>query len=255
MSATAGPAAALRPRRRFRPSPWAVAVTLPAVLVMLALGTWQVQRMAWKAELIQRVGQRVAAPPVPLPAAVDDPAAFEFRPVTVTGRFLHDKEMRLVARPRQGQVGYEVLTPLHRVDGGVVLVNRGFVPMDRRDPATRPETAGPEAVGKEPVTVAGMVRLPAPAGWLQPGNRPGADAWMRVDPPAMAEAAGLTGVLPLVVEALPDPTRPETVLNGIAPRVDLPNNHLQYAFTWYSLAATLIVIFVLSQRRRIDPAP
>ncbi|MBP2310888.1 surfeit locus 1 family protein [Azospirillum soli] len=237
--------------RRFRPSLTATLITVPAVLIMLALGTWQVQRMAWKAELIQRVEQRVTAPPVPLPATVSDPEGFEFRPVTVTGRYLHDKEMRLMARPRQGQVGYEVLTPLQRADGGgVVLVNRGFVPMDRRDPATRPESR----TGGE-VTVTGLVRLPHPAGWFQPENRPGADAWMRVDPPAMAAAQGLSGVAPLVVEALPDAGRSGGVLNGIAPQVELPNNHLQYAITWYSLAVTLIVIFVLSQRRRIEPAP
>jgi len=243
IAADAGP-------RRFRPSLWAVLITVPAVLIMLALGTWQVQRMAWKAELLQRVEQRVKAPPVPLPATVSDPESFEFRPVTVTGRFLHDKEMRLMARPRQGQVGYEVLTPLQRADGGgVVLVNRGFVPMDRRDPATRPESQS----GGE-VSLTGLVRLPQPAGWMQPENRPGGDAWMRVDPPAMAAALGLSGVAPLVVEALPEPGKTGGVLNGIPPQVELPNNHLQYAFTWYSLAVTLIVIFVLSQRRRIEPS-
>lgn len=237
--------------RRFRPSPWAVLITVPAVLIMLALGTWQVQRMAWKAELIQRVEQRVRATPVPLPATVSDPESYEFRPVTVTGSYLHDKEMRLMARPRQGQVGYEVLTPLRRADGGgVVLVNRGFVPMDRRDPATRPDS---RVEGE--VSVTGLVRLPQPAGWFQPENRPGADAWMRVDPPAMASAQGLSDVAPLVVEALPGPGRAGGILNGIPPQVELPNNHLQYAITWYSLAATLIVIFVLSQRRRSEPAP
>jgi len=229
---------------------WAVLITIPAVLIMLALGTWQVQRMVWKAELLQRVEQRVKAAPVPLPTTLSDPESFEFRPVTVSGRYLHDKEMRLMARPRQGQVGYEVLTPLQRTDGGgVVLVNRGFVPMDRRDPATRPESR-PEGE----LTLTGLVRLPQPAGWMQPENRPGADAWMRVDPPAMATAMGLSGVAPLVVEALPDAGRTGVVLNGIQPQVELPNNHLQYAITWYSLAATLIVIFVLSQRRRIEPA-
>ncbi len=250
----AAPPTAPAASRRFRPTLAATLVTVPAVLVMLGLGTWQVQRMAWKAELIERVETRAAAPPVVLPAAVGDPAGFEFRPVTVTGRFLHDKEMRLVARPRQGRVGYELVTPLERTDlpgSAPVLVNRGFVPMDRGDPATRPESRT-EGV----VTVAGIARLPQPAGWLQPGNRPGAETWMRVDPPAMAAAAGLAAVAPLVVEALPAATPAAgTLPEGIPPRVELPNNHLQYAITWYSLAATLIVIFVLSQRRRIEPAP
>ena len=238
--------------RRFRPSLWATLITVPAVLAMLALGTWQMQRLHWKEDLMQRVEHRLHAAPVPLPAALPDPEEFEFRPVTVSGRYLNDKELRIVARPRQGQVGYEVLTPLERADGGgVVLVNRGFVPMDRRDPSTRPDSRV-----EGPVTVTGLVRLPQPAGLFQPDNRPGADgAWLRLDPPAMAAAAGLSGVAPLVVEALPDPARPQGApLNGVQPQVELPNNHLQYAITWYSLAVTLIVVYVLSQRRRIGSA-
>lgn len=247
MTATAEP-------RRFRPSLWATLITVPAVLVMLALGTWQVERLHWKEDLIRKVEQRLHAAPVPLPATIPDPAAWEFRPVTVAGRFLNDKEMRLIARPHQGQVGYEVLTPLERTEdgsggGGVVLVNRGFVPMDKRDPATRPESRV-----DGPVTLTGIVRLPQPAGWLQPDNRPGADAWMRLDPRAMAASVGLSNVAPVVVEALPDPARGAVPLNGIQPQVELPNNHLQYAITWYSLAVTLIVVYVLSQRRRIGPA-
>ncbi|HEY0838356.1 MAG TPA: SURF1 family cytochrome oxidase biogenesis protein, partial [Azospirillum sp.] len=163
--------------RRFRPSLWATLFTVPAVLAMLALGTWQAQRLSWKTELIQRVQERVASPPVPLPAAIADPEPLDLRPVTVTGRFLHDREMLLLARPRQGQVGYEVVTPLERADGGPpVLVNRGWVPMDRRDPVTRREGRTADAV-----TIAGIARLPAAAGWLQPDNTPGADVWRRAD--------------------------------------------------------------------------
>ena len=242
--------------RRFRPSLWATLITVPAVLVMLGLGTWQMQRLEWKEDLVRRVEQRLHAAPIPLPAVITNPEALEFRPVTVAGRFLNDKELLLVARPRQGQAGYELLTPLQRPaedGGGVVLVNRGFLPMDKRPPSSRPESRVEGAV-----TVTGLVRLPQPAGWLQPGNRPGAESWMRLDPPAMAASAGLETVAPLAVEMFPDPARgnaPQTgMLNGIQPLVELPNNHRQYAFTWYSLAATLIVVYVLSQRRRTGPA-
>ena len=237
--------------RRFRPSLWATLITVPAVLVMLGLGTWQMQRLEWKEDLVRRVEQRLHAAPVPLPPSIADPEALEFRPVTVAGRFLNDREMLLIARPRQGQVGYELLTPLQRTEadgGGVVLVNRGFLPMDKRDPASRQESRV-----EGPVTVTGLVRLTQPAGWLQPGNRPGAESWMRLDPPAMATAAGLENVAPLAVEATPDPARGNAPLNGIKPLVELPNNHRQYAFTWYSLAATLVVVYVLSQRRRSAP--
>ncbi|MCG5239741.1 SURF1 family protein [Azospirillum doebereinerae] len=233
--------------RRFRPSLTATLMTVPAVAIMLGLGTWQIQRMGWKAELMERVEQRVTAAPVPLPAVLDDPAAWEFRPVTLTGRFLNDQELLLIARPRQGQAGYEVMTPFARADGGgVVLVNRGFVPMDRRDPASR---AGTRIDGD--ITLRGIVRLPQMAGMFQPDNRPGAETWLRADPPAMAATLKLDAVASFLVEALPGQS-PGGLPAGIEPRVELPNNHLQYALTWYGLAATLAAIYVLSQRRSAD---
>lgn len=231
-------------KNRFRPALLATLITLPAVLVMLGLGTWQLQRMSWKGDLMQRVEQRVHAAPVSLPATVSDPSSWEFRPVTVTGQFLHDKELRLLARPRQGQAGYEIVTPLVREDGGTVLINRGFVPMDKRDAAmrTRGQISGT-------VTVSGLVRLPQPAGLFQPDNSPGAETWVRAEPAAMGAALNLAGIAPLIVEAVPGQS-PGGLPAGIEPRVELPNNHLQYALTWYGLAATLVAIYVLSQRRR-----
>ncbi|WP_372396847.1 SURF1 family protein [Azospirillum sp. HJ39] len=246
-------------RRRFRPSLGATLVTLLGLGLTIGLGTWQIERLRWKTELIARIDRQMASPPQPLPARIDDPDAWEFRPVTLAGRFLNDKEMLLIARPQQGQVGYEVLTPFQRADGGgIVLVNRGFVPMDRRDPATR-------AAGRveEETNLRGIVRLPQPAGLFQPGNgtpAPGAEAgsaggsvWMRPDPPSMAAALSLADVAPVVVEMLPGQTagRPAAP-DGIRPRVELPNNHLQYALTWYGLAATLAGIYVLSQRKGAD---
>lgn len=223
--------------RGFRPSRWATILTVAAVPVMLALGTWQVQRLGWKQELIGRIEQRSHAAPVPLPAAIDDAPAWDFRPVTVTGRFLTDKSMLTLARPQQGRIGYELVTPLERADGPPVLVNRGFVPMDRKDAAR----GGPDGS----VTVTGVARLPQPPGWFQPDGRSADGVWMRIDTGAMAAAAGLPSTLPVVVEQAPTGGVPA----GIAPRVELPNNHLQYAFTWYSLAVVLLVIYGLSQWR------
>ncbi|KAA0587563.1 surfeit locus 1 family protein [Azospirillum lipoferum] len=242
-------------RKRFRPSLGATVFTLAGLAVTIGLGTWQLERLYWKQELIARIARQMAEAPVPLPARIDDPTAWEFRPVTITGRFLNDKDMLLIARPHQGQVGYEALTPLQRADGaGVVLVNRGFVPMDRRDPATR---AAARVEGE--VSVKGIVRVPQPPGFFQPGNgnpAPGS-AWMRADPPAMAAALSLSSVAPVVIEMLPGQGSglagaPAGTLAGIEPRVELPNNHLQYALTWYGLAVTLAGIYVLSQRKRAD---
>ncbi|MDR6770958.1 SURF1 family protein [Azospirillum sp. BE72] len=256
----AGSGAGSRERRRFRPSLGATLVTVLGLAVAIGLGTWQLERLQWKTDLVARIASQIAEPPVSLPSRIDDPAAWEFRPVTLSGHFLNDKELLLIARPHQGRVGYELLVPFQRADGaGIVLVNRGFIPMDLRDPASRP--AGQV---KGDVGVKGIVRLPQQPGLFQPGNgmpQPGS-AWMRPDPPAMAAALSLDRVAPVVVEMLPGQTfggqnagltgTPAGTLAGIEPRVDLPNNHLQYALTWYGLAVTLAGIYVLSQRKRAD---
>ncbi|MFP5515870.1 MAG: SURF1 family protein [Alphaproteobacteria bacterium] len=256
----AGDGAGSRQRRRFRPSLGASLVTALGLAVAIGLGTWQLERLQWKTDLVARIGTQMAEAPVPLPARIDDPAAWEFRPVTLAGNFFNDREFLLIARPHQGRVGYELLVPFQRADGaGIVLVNRGFIPMDRRDPASRP--AGQV---KGEVSVKGIVRLPQQPGLFQPGNgtpQQGA-AWMRADPPAMAAALSLDRVAPVIVEMLPGQSfgsrngglsgAPPGTLAGIEPRVELPNNHLQYALTWYGLAVTLAGIYVLSQRKRAD---
>lgn len=203
----------------------AVVAGAACVALLLALGGWQVQRLGWKTELIATLRARLSEPAVVLPER-PDAAALAYRPVIVTGRYLHDRAQLVLARPRGRQAGYEVVTPLVRTKGPAVLVNRGFVPLDRAELAK----AGPEGE----VTVTGLARAPRPPGLFQPDNVPGAAAWSWTDPEAMGRALGL-GLAPVVVESLPGPGTP----GGIAPLVDLPNNHLGYALTWFSLAGVL----------------
>lgn len=213
----------------FRPSRLATLITVPAVAVMVGLGVWQLQRLEWKESLLARVQERIHAPPVPLPAAVDDPGAIDLRPVTVAGVLLDSRSQKVPARPRQGRAGYEIITPLVRAQGAPVLVNRGWVPLDDRS------APGPD----RPVTWRGVARMPGSAGW--------------VHIPDLVAAAGIGAALPVVVEVLPG-QEPPGAPAGIEPRADLPNNHFQYALTWFGLAATLAVIYVLSQRRPREPS-
>lgn len=231
--------------RCFRPTPGATAATLAALVLLLGLGTWQLQRLAWKEGLIAHIHAQMAAAPVPLPAAMADPAKYDFRAVTVTGTLHPDREMRLVAQTRDGEVGDRIVEPLVRADGGTVLVVRGWVPAGRADPVSRP---GSEPAGT--VTIAGVARVPAPRGWMQPENQPAANQWFWFDLDAMARAAGVASVAPLVVYQAAG--APGQLPIGGPPIVDLPNNHLQYALTWYGLALALVVIFVL---RHLEPAP
>jgi surfeit locus 1 family protein len=219
-------------------------VTLIGVTLLLSLGTWQLQRRTWKHEVVDNLQARLTAAPVPLPATIGDPADWNFHPVTVTGHFLPGHDMLLSGRPRQGRAGYELATPLLRDDGGpAVLVNRGFVPLDWRDPANRrlPTLDGTVTI------ITGIARLPQPRLFMQPDNTPGSDAWVWVDLPAMAAAAGLPALAPLVVEAAPVPGLPPTYPEANSTRIDLPDNHLLYAITWYGLAAALAAIYFIAQ--------
>ncbi len=115
-----------------------------AAALFVALGVWQVERLQWKLDLIARVDQRVHAAPTPAPTDqqwyAGQPGDFEYRHVTVHGSFDHAREIYVQAVTELGP-GYWVMTPLDRADGPTILINRGFVPSDKRDPsrAGRPD--------------------------------------------------------------------------------------------------------------------
>lgn len=228
----------------FRPALWPTLITVPAVLVLLGLGTWQVERRAWKLDVIERIETRMGAMPVALPAG-DVPADdWEYRRVSLTGTFLHEKSLYIVANSGVGRPGWHVVTPLARADGaGPVLVNRGWVPQEMKDPATR---AAGTAAG--PVTVTGVVRKPWHQGWFVPDNDTAKNVWFFADTDAMWRQVGLTGPA-LTVEADDTPNVGGWPRGGQT-RVNVPNNHLEYAITWYSFAVLLVIIYLVWHRKQ-----
>lgn len=210
-----------------------LAVSL-AILGFLALGVWQIERRAWKLDLIARVDARVAAAPVAAPGPEDwagiSAERDAYRQIRATGTFLSGKEVAVQAVTDLG-AGYWVLAPL---DTGAftVLVNRGFVPADRRDPATRREVAGP-------VSVAGLLRVTEPGGGFLRANDPGAGRWYSRDVAAIAAAEGLEGpVAPYFIDADATPNPGGLPVGGLTV-IRFRNSHLSYALTWFALAAGL----------------
>ena len=230
---------------RFRPLLWPTLFTVPMLLLCLALGVWQIERLFWKQDLIAQREAALAAAPIAVPQNFEQARGMEYRRVSDEGVFLHDKEIFLGATSEGGGQGYQVLTPLREADGRIIFVNRGYIPAELKDPAKR-------AAGEIPgtVRVQGLLRLP-PAGrpvWFLPDNRPDLNYWFWVDLPAMAAADELARVAPFYIDA--DATRnPGGWPKGGVTRLVLPNNHLQYAITWFSLAVALVVIYVLYHRR------
>ena len=236
--------------RGFRSGPWAIGIVLAALCVLLGLGIWQLQRLAWKNELIELRETRLAEAPIALPADLADPAALlaalAHRRVTVSGAFLHDREVYLAAT-RRGKFGFRVITPLRRADGATVLIDRGWVPNEARDPAFRLE-----GQVESEVTVQGLLRGASERGWFTPDNDPARNYWFWRDLAAMATFAGVDAP-PLLIEADTMPN-PGGLPIGTKMAVNLRNEHLQYAIVWFSLAASLLVIAVLARRQAIGRA-
>ena len=222
---------------------WPTLFTVPAILLMISLGIWQLQRLAWKTDLIEIFDARVAAPAVTPPLAVDDFEEWRFRRVLLEGVFLHDKEAQRTGQPFNGTAGFHVLTPFRlAADGRVILVNRGWVPSDRREPAKRPET-----LIEGPVELIGIIRQDRQRGYFVPANEPEDEIWMTVDVAEIAAARGLEGMANYYVDAL-RPDGPRELPIGATTTITVRNEHLQYAVTWFLLAITLAVIFVLYHR-------
>jgi len=242
-----------------------ILVGIALFLGFMALGTWQVQRRAWKLALIERVDQRVHAAPVPVPPPAQwpqiDAARYEYLPVEATGRWLADRTVLAQATTELG-AGFWVMTPLQQADGTQVLVNRGFVPQDQRArwlpggdalaaaDASRPGTA---AAAGAPVSVQGLLRLSEPGGSLLRANDPAAQRWYSRDVAAIAADRQLPRAAPFFIDAgLPAkrPAAPAAADGAVAsagpwPRAGLtvirfPNSHLVYALTWYGLALMVV---------------
>ena len=233
---------------------WPGAAILAAFALLVGLGVWQVERLGWKENLIAAVSARIHRPPVPLPAAAQWPSldldAWQYRPVTVRGHFRNDDEAHVfitLTRPRGavGGEGYWVLTPLVLDGGGTVIVNRGFVPLAKADPATRPASL-PEGE----VTVHGLVRLPQGSNMFTPAAQPQRHLFYARDPEAIAAAYHLGPVAPFTIDADASPN-PGGLPQGGETRVSFPNNHLQYAFTWFGLAAILAAFTAAWAWRRV----
>lgn len=209
------------------------AAALIAAIGLAALGVWQVERRAWKHELVAAVDARIHAVPVapPGPGAWDAVNAKDdaYRRVTATGQFRHDRETLVQAVTDHGP-GFWVLTPLE-TSRFTLLVNRGFVPKDRREPETR--AAGNMAGA---VTVTGLLRLTEPEGAFLRSNDPAANRWYSRDVAAIAKARGLRNAAPYFVDADARPNPGGYPVGGLTV-VRFPDNHLVYALTWFALCA------------------
>ncbi len=244
--------------------PWGVlAAAACAFAVLVGLGTWQVQRLQWKEALIAAAEHRVHAAPVSPPAradwaTLDAPAlaALDFTPVTLTGQFLPGEALVYTViseahGPYSGP-GWWVVRPFALSSGGVVLVNRGFVPDSRRDPNSRPGSEAPAGT----VSLTGLIRPPEAGNAFTPAADPAHNMWFTRDPRLIGPALGIAAgdLAPFTVDAAAGLTPPSGLPQAGETRLSFPNNHLNYALTWFGLAAALLGVTGVFVWRRVKGA-
>ena len=232
---------------RFRPLTLPTLITVPGLILACALGVWQLQRLEWKEGLIADVEARIHEPAVPLAEALPlGLEAAEWRKVRVEGRFLHEYEAYLFAVGEAGQAGLHVVTPLELAEreGGIVLVDRGFIPEALRDPVTRASAQYPGIV-----TLEGVLRAPQTPNAFTPAPDTQRRVWYARDPQAMAAASNLSLVAPLMIDADATPN-PGGWPRGGQTIIAFPNSHLSYAITWFGLALALLAVYLVYHRRQ-----
>jgi surfeit locus 1 family protein len=214
--------------------------------ILLSLGVWQLERKAWKENLIATLNTRIAAPPRALPQSPDQNVD-EFSRVRLHGAFVAGESALVFTsgsalRPDISSPGYWVLSPLRTDDGRIVVVNRGYVP-------------GKDGIAPPPsgdVDLTGALRWPDESGMFTPANDPQHNLWYSRDPVAIAATKRWGQVVPFFVEQ-------ETPQLANAPRagplvVHLRDNHLQYAITWFGLAGGLAGVYLVWLRGRLRRA-
>ena len=227
---------------RLRPALWPTLISLPIFVFSLGLGIWQMERREWKRDILDRIAVNQAAAPITLDELLrGDPLRFEYGRVKIAGSFLHDKEFYLAARSLKNKVGLQVVTPVRTDDGRVVLFDRGCVPQEQKDPAQR---AQGQLAGT--VELTGIVRRNQEQRQFAPDNVPDRNVWFHVDVPLMRSMAGgkpdpKLDAFFLEADAAPNPGG---VPIGGQTRLDIPNDHLQYAITWFLLALALAGVYL-----------
>jgi surfeit locus 1 family protein len=213
---------------------------LAMLTVLIALGTWQIYRLHWKQGILAQIATAEGGPPVPL-----GPNPAPYAKVSATGRFRFDLAAQYGSEVRDTRSGPTIgtyqIVPLERPGVPVILVNRGWIPQKRETPLDDPSGE---------VTVIGYVRPGDTSGWFSAADDPAGRQFFTLDPHVIATAIGESDVLPFVLVALgPAAANAYPMPADHLPRP--PNNHLSYVITWYGLALSLIVVFVVWMRKAL----
>lgn len=236
---------------------WLTLVTGCAFLILLGLGFWQLARLDWKNELAATAAAQLEQAASGLPSDFTDIEALNFRHVTGSAQLIGERVLYRTGGSPTGRAGLRVLVPAS-FDGQTVpvLLDLGWIPLDHKDePLSLPDGT---------ITIVGVLLAPEPPNWLTPDNNPSTNSWKWLDLPAMAQALAVPSLAPMLLRAEQITTvdgapLPDGVLERGPVTLELRNDHLQYALTWFTLAVAMAVIYVMlihrNRRKKDKPTP
>ena len=226
----------------------ATVFAVAGVAILIGLGVWQLDRKVWKENLIATLNTLLARAPEDLPPRANWPRLVqdgnEYARVTFPAEFLEGQEALVYTagspfRPDVNGPGYWLFAPAQLAGGSIVVVNRGFVPLDRKDPATRAQ-----ANAHGTIEIVGVMRWPETRGLFTPADDPKTNVWYLRDPKSMAAEKRWATAAPFYIDQ-ESPVPPGGVPLPGKLSVQLPDNHLQYAITWFGLALALAGVYVV----------
>ncbi len=224
-------------KRTLKAYPWLSFFSLMVFISLIGLGSWQVYRLQWKLDLLKQIEEKSKQPPANIPRNEETLKNMQFRKVISFGRYLNKYEMHLVGRYSQGKMGYHIITPFVLSNGKVILVNRGWIPVDKKQASKRAES-----IIKGNTVIEGVLVEPYKNFWFTPKNNPKDNLWFSFP---ISEVQNYTGLklLPMIIQETGGQKLPLPI--KVPEKIELRNDHLQYAIIWYSLAIALIVIYAL----------
>ncbi len=213
------------------------------ILILISLGTWQVSRLHWKKDFIHKIQKQSQTPPILIQKfedlSINRIKIFEFTSATAEGYYLHTLEFKLLSRTRQGKAGYHIITPFLLKSKKILLVDRGWVPLCEKS-INRP-------IG--PIKIKGLIRLNSEKNFFTPENDFSSRELYFIDPLEIKIKTGVKELLPFYMYSS-DNDQQNVFPISIPLNLKLRNFHLAYAFTWYSLALGLGILYFLSKKKK-----
>ena len=227
----------------FKPSVWLTIFAFPSFLILIMLGSWQVQRLGWKSDLISNYNNNFQQAPITVKELLKDRKNNKYRRTVIYGEYDHANEIQIIGKTYEGNAGFHIITPFILENNEIIYINRGWVPKKYADKKTRKFS-----LLEDKVRVVGLVHLPQKKGYFVPENEPENGFWFTIIPEELNRHLNIVGEKEFYIDELniDEKLKLPMPANG---KVQVPNNHLQYAITWYSLAIGLLIVYFAWHRQ------